>query len=260
MMRSLLLSSAAVLLLVHTAAAQGVPAGRHAGGRSRPREPAQARDQGAATPESGSKGESRLRGRFEITIGGAWWSDAGLGQTTGSIPGNGVPEGDDFALFETTTRITSAPAVEGMIGYRLSPNVALEAGAGLGRPQIRTIVSSDVEVPDTVTATDRLTQLIIDGALAVRLPRLEIARAIPFVRGGAGYVRQLHEGRQIVDTGQVLFVGAGMTYPLMTRSRGVFRGLALRGEARAVWFRDTFELDEARGVTVNGALGLTVRF
>jgi hypothetical protein len=230
MRRAGLLASAGMLLLVPVAAAQPAPTERARGSR------------------------------FEVTIGGGWWSDAALGETTGAIPGNGVPEGGDFALFETTTRITSVPAAEAMVGYRLSPNVALEAGVGLGRPEIRTVVSSDVEVPDTITATDRLTQVVIDGALAVHLPRLEIARAIPFVRGGAGYVRQLHEGRQVVDTGQVLFVGAGMTYPLFTRPQGVIRGVALRGEARAVWFRDTFELDEARGANINGALGLTVQF
>lgn len=259
MTRAVLLASAGMLLVAHTAAAQ--PAAERSGGtRSRSGEAAQAQDRGTTSPKRGPQRESRLRGRFEVTVSGGWWSEAGLGQTRASIPGNGVPAGGDFTLFDTTTRITSAPAVEAMLGYRLTPNVALEAGVGLGRPEIRTVVSSDVEVPDTITATDRLTQVVIDGALAVSLPRLEIARAIPFVRGGAGYVRQLHEGRQVVDTGQVLFVGAGMTYPLVARSRGAIRGLAVRGEARAVWFRDTFELDEARGANINGALGLTVQF
>jgi hypothetical protein len=232
---------AGMLLLAHTAGAQ-------------------VKDRGATPPQPGREGESRPGGRFEVTIGGGWWSDAGLGEATASIPGNGVPEGGDFELFETTTQIMSAPALEAMIGYRLSPNVALEAGVGLGRPEIQTVVSSDVEVADSITTTDRLTQVIIDGALAVHLPRLEIARAIPFLRGGAGYVRQLHEGRQVVDIGQVFFVGVGMTYPLVVRSGGAIKGLGLRGEARAVWLRDTFELDEARGMNINGALGLTVRF
>lgn len=235
----MLLACAGVILVADAAGAQ----------------PAPTPSKQAVTPR-----ESRLRGRFELTVGAGWWGDSRLGRTTASIPGNGAPRGDDFILFTTDARIASAAAFEATLGYRLTPLISAEAGVGLGQPEVRTTVIGDVEVPETVTATDRLIQLSVEGALVVRLPRLTIARVTPFVRGGAGYVRQLHEGRRVVDTGQVFFVGAGMMYPLLARSRGAIRGVALRGDVRAVWYREAFELDDRRPMSLNAGLGLTVRF
>ncbi|MDP2388805.1 MAG: hypothetical protein Q8N52_00650, partial [Acidobacteriota bacterium] len=57
-------------------------------------------------------------------------------------------------------------------------------------------------------------------------------RVRPLVVGGAGYLRQLHEERTLVETGQVYYAGVGARYWIRGGS-GTARSLGLRGDLRA---------------------------
>jgi hypothetical protein len=43
---------------------------------------------------------------------------------------------------------------------------------------------------------------------------------MPFATAGAGYLRQLHEGATLVQTGRTYHVGGGATIALLSRDRG----------------------------------------
>jgi hypothetical protein len=56
-------------------------------------------------------------------------------------------------------------------------------------------------------------------------------RLAPFVSGGAGYLRQLHEDRTFAETGQLYYAGGGARYWLHG-GRGRTRPVGIRGELR----------------------------
>ena len=47
------------------------------------------------------------------------------------------------------------------------------------------------------------------------------AGAIPFVSGGGGYVRELHEGNELVETGNEIHATAGLKYWFGARRFGL---------------------------------------
>jgi opacity protein-like surface antigen len=197
--------------------------------------------------------------RFEVSAGVGWWSSVTLGEATAEITDSQTPTGGDFPLFRTSTEIGSAPVFTAGLGYRISRRWGVEAGLEVGKPEVRTTVRDDVEASGTTTAVEKLTQVIVDGAVVYRLTAAAKGRLVPFVRGGVGYLRQLHEGRNEVETGQAYSAGGGVLWAFLERPRGL-KAFGLRGDVRAEWLRGGFELEESRGATMFAGVGAFLRF
>lgn len=180
---------------------------------------------GAARPA-----RSQARPRLEVGFGGLWTAGLDLGsrpanETTGS--------GGDFVLFQTSTRLTSGHGVEARVGVRLTRALVVEADGSRTTAGVVSRISADVEgAPATEARTD-FTQYAIAGSLRVDLPRLAMAGGtiIPFVLGGAGYLRQLYEGDILAEGAAVYHAGGGMTVGLWS-SPGWLRSLAIRTDVR----------------------------
>jgi hypothetical protein len=175
-----------------------------------------------------------LRAHRFVLDGGVMWSggyplgavDAQLrSNATGSTP-------PPFTLFSASSEMGSAASAVARLGFTLTPRVMLEGGASFGTPHVRTDISKDTETGPQELAGEALKQYVIDGALVWHLPLRFGARARPFVVGGAGYVRQLHEERTMVETGQVYYGGIGARYWFRGGS-GTARSIGLRTDVRA---------------------------
>lgn len=79
------------------------------------------------------------------------------------------------------------------------------------------------------------------------LPRRGSARLRPFVVGGGGYLRQLHEERTLVETGQLYYGGFGARYWLRGGS-GTARAFGLRGDLRANLRRGGIDFEDKNRV------------
>ena len=79
------------------------------------------------------------------------------------------------------------------------------------------------------------------------LPRRGGARLRPFVIGGGGYLRQLHEERTLVETGQLYYFGFGARYWLRGGS-GTARAFGLRGDLRANLRRGGIDFEDKNRV------------
>jgi hypothetical protein len=186
-------------------------------------------------------------GSFELAIGGVWTSPSSLGSDDATETANQTG-GPPFTLFEASSEIDSGLGAEARLSYYLTPRIAIEGGGIVAWQQVSTRVTSDVEgIPD-VTAVEDLTEFVVDGAVAVHLGPL--GRLTPFVRAGAGYLRQLHEGESLVDEGIVYHAGAGATWWLSSPRRGFFKRWGLRGDARVVIRDGGFTLDDEDDVRV----------
>lgn len=196
-------------------------------------------------------------GRLDLTIGLAWIGRVDVGsrdanETTGT--------GEAFHLFSSSTTLASAAGLEGHLGFRVVPRLEVEASASYAKPRLETQVNGDFETSNApLTVSDTIQQFTIGGAALwyVRLPRLGTR---VFLRGGAGYLRELENGGTLVVTGRTYDAGAGMKFALASRRTGWWKGIGVRVDARAVVRQKGVTLDGRAHTSPAVGAALFVRF
>lgn len=192
--------------------------------------------------------------RVEVSVSGLLATGGDLGGSNASLLENRVPTGGTVRLFQTDARLATAPGAEVRGAVRLSRGWRVEGGVGYTRPILEVVLSNDYENAAGVTATTRVTQVIVDGAL---VHRWETGRLSPFILGGAGYLRQLDTPRTTVGTGQVYFGGGGLTYGLGAPRPGAGHRVRIRGDVRVVSYAGGLPLIDERPVGVVAGAGIT---
>jgi hypothetical protein len=194
--------------------------------------------------------------RFEISGGALYLSGQNLADTDATLTRNQIG-GEDFTLFQSDTRVDAAPGFEGRVGWHLSRTVVIEGGLLWSRPRLSARLASDVEgIPD-VTLEEDLSLYVFDGAVAFHLPDAAFSggQAVPFIRAGIGYVRQLHEDNVLVETGQAYHVGGGVSMWFGPRAR-----TGLRLDARVIVLDGAIDLGKGRRTVGAGGAALVVKF
>ena len=78
-----------------------------------------------------------------------------------------------------------------------------------------------------------MNQWTIEAALVASLPRWRFGtRSVPFLSAGAGYLRELHEGAALVETGLIYQGGGGLNI-LLTQRTGRLKSAGVRVGVRA---------------------------
>jgi hypothetical protein len=175
-------------------------------------------------------------GHLSLSGGVVWAGGYAMGDSLAeyrsNAPGSTPPS---RTLFRAESSIDATASVEARVAYAITPSIAVEMGAGFSRPGISADLSGDEEAAAVTLDAERLSQVVLDGAVVWQLPMSPIgSRVRPFVSGGVGYVRQLYGERTMVETGTAYAVGGGARWWLRG-GNGRSRSLGLRGEARAVW-------------------------
>jgi hypothetical protein len=174
---------------------------------------------------------------LEISVGALFVGGFAAGEKNADITANQTG-GAPYTLFKSSSRIESAPAFEARVGFRISRLFTVEAGAFTGRPQLSTRLSADLEGAPDITASEDLSVYIIDAAILTNLSSKPGARVVPFVRAGAGYVRELHEANALVKTGRAFHAGGGITMWLNRRQT-----IGARADARVYLISGGIDLD-----------------
>ena len=201
-------------------------------------------------------------GRFDVSISGLWNGGYALDARSATETRNQVG-GGDFVLFETDSEVTGGAGVEARLGVRLGSTFSVEAGGSWTRASMRTRVSGDFESTPALDVRADFTQYVIDGAVVARLERLAMGggRVVPFVEAGAGYLRQLHEGNFMVETGVVVHGGGGVLVWLRSRPGGWFDRIGLRVDARVTSRSGGIDVtDDQRRTFAALAAGLALGF
>ena len=168
-------------------------------------------------------------GRFEVSVGAGWIGGAGLGEQPADLRG---ASGSPYRLFESDTQLGGTGSFEARVGFALTRRFTVEGRAALSNPELRTVASSDAELPGSFTAVEDIDQYVFDGGVLVHLDEMEAFGLRPFATGGFGYVRQLHGDQQLVETGHLFYVGGGVTRPLFSRQQGFIRSGSIRADLR----------------------------
>lgn len=200
-----------------------------------------------------------LRAHRVVLEGGVVWSGSyGIGdvnsQLLSNAPGRTPPP---FTWFSASSEVGQATSAVARVGFTLSPHVMIEGGGVFGMPRVAVTITGDAETSQQHLEGERLKQYLFDGALVWHLPMRLGTRVRPFAIGGAGYLRQLHEERTLVETGQVYYAGVGARYWFRGGS-GVGRSLGMRGDVRANFRRGGIDFEDQTRVYPTVAIHLFV--
>jgi hypothetical protein len=111
-------------------------------------------------------------------------------------------------LFQADTSLEPVFGGQFRIGYYLSPAVAIEGGVQYARPRLEVSLSDDFEDAPAVVASESVTSYLFTGSLLYHLGSRSAVK--PFLLGGAGQVRDLHAGDELVETGIEYHAGGGI--------------------------------------------------
>ena len=151
----------------------------------------------------------------QVTIsGGLLWSGGyDIGSSTAELRSNVTGTAPlPFTWFEADSRIAPAAGFEARVGVDVTRSLTVEGGASYAAPRLSFTISQDAEAPGQTLAGESLHQYVFDGAITWRLPIPTPRRVTPVVVAGAGYLRQLHEERTQVESGQLYYAGGGARF------------------------------------------------
>ena len=182
----------------------------------------------------------------QVTINGGlgWCGGYDIGNSTAELrtnsPGSFTPP---FTLFNVDSRISPSPGGEVRVGVALSRELALEGGVLFAKRRLAFRITGDAETTGPQLDGETLQHYVFDAGLLWQLPVLRGRSVRTFAGAGAGYLRQLHQDRTLVETGEVYYVLGGARYWL----RGLpnsSRSLGLRGDVRVNLRRNGIDFDD----------------
>jgi hypothetical protein len=176
--------------------------------------------------------------RWEIGGGGVFVGGFDLGERTAQLTSNA---GGTFDLFSTEGKLEPAAGIQARLGVFLTRAFAIEGGIRWTRPVFSVRVTGDAESAPDTTAEETLNQYLFEGSAVWHFGSGRSGRARPFVYGGAGYLRELHEGDALVEEGVEFHAGGGVKVLL-----GDARRIGVRGEAGLSVRDGGFDFEEKR--------------
>ncbi len=206
---------------------------------------------------SGQSLEDEVPGRFEVAVGPIWAGATSFGTIDATET---AADGGRYRLFSTTTELASATGVEARAGFHLVRSLQAEIALSYAVPELRTRVGADSENAVPLTASESIQRIGVEGAVVLFLPHWRFGHLVPFVRGGSGYLRQLHEGQALVERGHLYDAGGGVSVLVKARPRARFKGLGLRADVRASFRPEAVALDRRTHVAPETAASVFGRF
>lgn len=184
---------------------------------------------------------------FEVSVGAIALGPVDFGTSRATLIANqaGAPE---VTFFNAATDIGTGTGFDGRLAFNITRALAVEGGLVWTRATLESRITSDVEgIPD-VTLTQDLDTYFVEASAVWHLRQLTLGgNVLPFVAGGAGYLRQLDDEKLLTDDpGQVYHAGGGVKVLFRQRPRGFIRGLGVRADARMYFLTSGVELDDSR--------------
>lgn len=199
--------------------------------------------------------------RLEISGSGAWWAGYDLGSRRPALTGPQAPTGSPVPIFDSDVTLRSGPGAEVRVSWRVWRGVYAEAIGGVASSTLEARITGDLEHAPDVTVSSPLTQVTIEGGAIVELPAIGSGRhLVPFVSGGAGHLRQVHDDRVLVETGTTLFGGGGVKWRVTDADpKGFVQRLVVRGDLRFVSRTGGTGVDDDRRNYITVSAGVGVR-
>jgi hypothetical protein len=181
------------------------------------------------------------RGTLEVSGGAAIVGGYDLGDATAELTSNTGTTGSPFTYFRTSNTVDLGTGLVGRIGIYVTPSLAIEGGLRFAQPRFKSRITDDTESAQDITAEETLHQYVFEGSAVWHFRPSSRSGVVPFVSGGAGYLRELHEGDALVEEGTEYHAGGGIKWWLGTRGR-----MGVRAEAGMSIRDGGFDFEEKR--------------
>jgi hypothetical protein len=196
---------------------------------------------------AGSRG-----GRMEVSGAAAWTGGYDDGVAAAEETRNPTTGSSPLTLFNANGSMQSGFGFEGRLGYYLSSRVSVEGIFQYTRPTLHVRLSNDFENADPVDAETNVSTYIFGGSV---LYHFGSGSFVPFVLGGAGYVRQLEEAASDATSGLEVHGGGGIKYWF-----GAAQRVGLRADAQISSRSKSVGFEDKRRVLPSVAGGIVVLF
>jgi hypothetical protein len=197
-------------------------------------------------------------GRIEASVGALWIGRQPLGAADMNET---TPTGGTLKIFTTASELSSVFGFEGRVAVRVLHSLELEVEGSYGQPELRVAISGDSEGAAALTAVETVQQFTIGGGAVWYVPyTLFGSRLVPFVTGGVGQLRQMHEDRILLETGRYVQVGGGLKYFFFSRPGGLVNALGARVDVRALVRTGGVAFDESGHASPAVGVSAFVRF
>jgi hypothetical protein len=199
-------------------------------------------------------------GRLELDAGIVWTGAQALGTRDATLT---TGTGSTLHLFSSTSDLLAATGFEGRVAVKVARTLDAYASMSYAKPELTTRVTSDIENSTGATVSESVRQYLVGGGIVWYVaPRRVSSRIRPFIGAGAAYLRQLHEGATLVETGQSYDVGGGVKvlFAARTRPRQLVKATGVRLEARAIVRTKGITFDGRRSIAPAAAASFFVRF
>jgi hypothetical protein len=192
-------------------------------------------------------------GSLEISGGAAWTRGYDAGTSDALLTSPGAASTPPLTLFSTRATVSSGPGAVARVGVYLARRVSVEGTIEYSRPVLRAHLSDDFELAADADAEETITSYLAGGSV---LYHFGTGRVVPFVSGGAGYLRQLHEENAELLSGTEIHAGGGIKYWFGT---GRHR-FGLRADAQVSARSKAVAFEEKRRALASAAVGLAYLF
>jgi hypothetical protein len=152
--------------------------------------------------------------------------------------------GTTRTVFKSSTEFEQAACPDARVAVRLMPAIDAEGAVTFGRTHLTTQITQDPEAAN-VTVSEPVTVYLLEAGVAAHPARWHRGRSSPFVSGGIGYLRQLHDGHTLVEGGRTWYVGGGLRYPMKAEAVHGMKSAVVRLELRATILTGSSALDGA---------------
>jgi hypothetical protein len=191
-------------------------------------------------------------GTIEIGGGVTWTGGYDAGAGDANLSPNSTTGAPPVTLFTSSARVSSVAGIEARAGVYLGSRVSAEATFQFSRPNMRVDLGDDFENATAVEAVGRVSSYVFGGSV---LYHFGSGRVVPFVIGGAGYLRQLDEDNAEVLSGSEFHGGGGVKIWL-----GSGQHFGLRADAQVSSRSKSAGFEDTRRVLPLLGAGLTSRF
>lgn len=217
----------------------------------------------AAVSPAVAQPPERTAPRWEIGVPVGFDGGTHLGGRDARLIANGPgATTDSFILFRTASELGPSWHLGVRVSYRAARTLSVEGSLTVARPAIETRVVGDVEAAGMAVVEGRVWRYLTEVGIVAHPPRWRFAmgRAAPFLAAGIGYLRELHEGRTLVETGRSISAGGGLKYVLLARAGRVVEAVGVQTRGRLVWLDGGADLDHDRPPFFSVSIGAFVAF
>lgn len=194
------------------------------------------------------------RGAVEISGGGIWSAGQDLASREALLTGNPGSGLNSVRLFTSEPSLDPVIGAQALVGVYVTRTLAIEGGVQYSRPTLSVRLGDDFEDAPDVTATTAITQYLFTGSVLYHFGRP--GRVAPFIAAGAGHLRDVHAGNELVETGTEFHGKLGVK--IWTGDGR--RRFGIRAEGGLSMRNGGFNFDEDRRIVPTAAVSLAYLF